>query len=386
MNSRTSTGNVKKKPNSKNSKKNISSSTSTTLKKKKNTVNNTQSKRTTKKDIQKKQTNTNKDKSKNVANKQNLRKKVTSTKQDVPKTKRKVKREIAEEDLFEGVDFINVEGFEEYNEANPNITKKKKINSNDNIRKLEIEEEEKDDRLISPLTIITISFILALLIAGGYLMLNLEYFNLSNIKVKGNTKYTSDVIIKNTSLNVGNNVFKEMFSRDYNKSEIPYVSNLKYNYIFPNEIEIEVEERYPEYIAKDKSSDKYYMLDNQGYILEECTMETKGDTLLIEGFSFENEIDYGSQINEVYLRKLLKYKEIKQLLKDADISTNITKVNFNASLTTITIDGKLNVVFSNESNLRYRVSFLKSIIKQNGSIEEGTIDMSLENPVYSKYD
>ena len=41
MNSRTSTGNVKKKPNSKNSKKNISSSTSTTLKKKKNTVNNT---------------------------------------------------------------------------------------------------------------------------------------------------------------------------------------------------------------------------------------------------------------------------------------------------------------------------------------------------------
>ena len=117
MNSRTSTGNVKKGPNSKNSKKNISSSTSTTLKKKKNTVNNTQSKRTIKKDIQKKQTNTNKDKSKNVANKQNLRKKVTSTKQDVPKTKRKVKREIAEEDLFEGVDFINVEGFEEYNEA-----------------------------------------------------------------------------------------------------------------------------------------------------------------------------------------------------------------------------------------------------------------------------
>ena len=384
MNSRTSTGKVKKRPNSKNSKKNISSSTSTTLKKKKNTVNNTQSKRTIKKDIQKKQTN--KDKSKNVANKQNLRKKVTSTKQDVPKTKKRVKRKIAEEDLFEGVDFINVEGFEEYNESNPNITKKKKVNSNNNIRKLEIEEEEKNDRLISPLTIITISFILALLIAGGYLMLNLEYFNLSNIKVKGNTKYTSDVIIKNTSLNIGNNVFKEMFSRDYNKSEIPYVSNLKYNYIFPNEIEIEVEERYPEYVAKDKISDKYYMLDNQGYILEECTMETKGDTLLIEGFAFENEIDYGSQINEVYLRKLLKYKEIKQLLKDADISTNITKVNFNASLTTITIDGKLNVVFSNESNLRYRVSFLKSIIKQNGSIEEGTIDMSLENPVYSKYD
>ena len=97
-------------------------------------------------------------------------------------------------------------------------------------------------------------------------------------------------------------------------------------------------------------------------------------------------VEYGKQLDEVYIRKLQKYKEIKELLKEAEISTNITKVNFNASLTTITIDDKLNVVFSNDSNLRYRVSFLKSIINQNGTFEEGTIDMSLENPVYSKYD
>ncbi|MBQ8379639.1 MAG: hypothetical protein IJX34_02365 [Clostridia bacterium] len=55
-------------------------------------------------------------------------------------------------------------------------------------------------------------------------------------------------------------------------------------------------------------------------------------------------------------------------------------------MTIITLDDKLNIVFANDSNLEYKVSFLKGIIQQNGGIVEGTIDMSIDNPVYSKYD
>lgn len=375
MNSRTSTNNGKKKPinNSGVKKKSSNSSTSTPPKKKNlngKAKTNANSKKTVTKEPLKQQ---------NVKKKNNSQSKqlgnISKEKKSVTK---KAKRKIEAEDTL---DFVDVEGFEEYN--NPS---KKKV-----VRKRQVEEvpkieEEEYSRLFSPLTIVTFSFIIAILIAGGYLMFNLEYFNLANISVVGNTKYTSEKIIENTSLKSGNNVFKELFINDYNKYEIPYVSELKYSYKFPNEIVINVNERYPEYVAKDKNSQKCYMLDNQGYILEECTIETKGDTLLLEGISFEEKVEYGKQLDEVYIRKLQKYKEIKELLKEAEISTNITKVNFNASLTTITIDDKLNVVFSNDSNLRYRVSFLKSIINQNGTFEEGTIDMSLENPVYSKYD
>ena len=375
MNSRTSTNNGKKKPinNSGVKKKSSNSSTSTPPKKKningKEKTNANPKKTVTKEPL--KQHNVNKkndNQSKQVGNISKEKKSVT----------KKAKRKIEAEDTL---DFVDVEGFEEYN--NPS---KKKVVRKRQVEKVPKIEEEEYSRLFSPLTIVTFSFIVAILIAGGYLMFNLEYFNLANISVVGNTKYTSEKIIENTSLKSGNNVFKELFINDYNKYEIPYVSELKYSYKFPNEIVINVNERYPEYVAKDKNSQKCYMLDNQGYILEECTIETKGDTLLLEGIAFEEKVEYGKQLDEVYIRKLQKYKEIKELLKEAEISTNITKVNFNASLTTITIDDKLNVVFSNDSNLRYRVSFLKSIINQNGTFEEGTIDMSLENPVYSKYD
>ena len=80
------------------------------------------------------------------------------------------------------------------------------------------------------------------------------------------------------------------------------------------------------------------------------------------------------------------YNNIKEMIQKYEIQGNITKVNFSTSLTTISLDDKLNITFSNDSNLEYKVSFLKGIINKNGNNLEGYIDMSIENPVYSKYD
>ena len=100
---------------------------------------------------------------------------------------------------------------------------------------------------------------------------------------------------------------------------------------------------------------------------------------------FEENVELGKKINEVYIKKLEIYNNIKTLLEKYEIEANITKVNFSNSLTTISLDDKLKIVFSNDSNLEYKVSFLKGIIQKNGGVVEGTIDMSIENPVYSKY-
>ena len=157
------------------------------------------------------------------------------------------------------------------------------------------------------------------------------------------------------------------------------------NYSFPSTIVINVEERYPAYIALDKNTNSYYKIDNEGYLLEKCKLTDKKDELLVEGFAFESEVKLGEKINEVYLDKLETYNTIKQLLEKYEIKGNITKLNFSNSLTTITLDDKLNVIFANDSNLEYKVSFLKGILQKNEQIVEGTIDMSIEDPVYSKY-
>ena len=260
-----------------------------------------------------------------------------------------------------------------------------------NIRKVKPEnrnlnKEKKVKRKIKKTTVLKIVFAIAIIVAILYMMFSLEVFNLAKIKVKGNTKYTEDNIISSSSLKLGENIFKQLLFSDNKKVKLPYVSKANYGYIFPNTIVINVKERYPAYIAIDKNTGKEYKIDNDGYLLEECDISQRKDEVLIEGLVFEENVEFGKKINEVYIKKIEIYKNIKELLEKYSIDSDITKVSFSNSLTIITLDDKLKMVFSNDSNLEYKVSFLKGIIQKNGGKVEGTIDMSIENPVYSKYD
>lgn len=253
-------------------------------------------------------------------------------------------------------------------------------------QKIQNENNEKAERktLIKPSTILKFTFFIAILIAMGYLMFTFETFNLKNIKVIGNEKYDEQQVVNASSLNIGENIFKQLIKIE--KIQLPYVSEQHYGYSFPDTITITIKERYPLYIVKDKNTQKYYKLDNEGYILEECELSQRNEEVIVEGFAFEEEVKPGEKINEVYLHKINIYNNIKTQLEKNKIQGTITKVNFANSLTIVTLDDKLNIVFANDSNLEYKVSFLKGIIQQNSGMVEGTIDMSIDNPVYSKYD
>ena len=260
-----------------------------------------------------------------------------------------------------------------------------------NIRKVQPQEKKDEENLkkktkIKASTVIKFTLFIAIVVVILYLMFNYETFNLTEIKVSGNEKYTAEEIVSNSNLNIGENVFKQLFYSLNTKIDLSYISKSSFSYSFPSTIVINVEERYPAYIALDKNSGKYYKIDNDGYLLEQCELTSKEDELLIEGLVFGDNPQMGEKINEVYINKLDIYNNIKILLDKYQIIGNITKVNFSNSLTTITIDDKLNVVFANDSNLEYKVSFLKGILQENDQIVDGTIDMSIENPVYSKYD
>lgn len=305
---------------------------------------------------------------------QQVKKKPINDKQPVKRPQpKKVEKEVIKPD-------INIVDVEEYREANEEKRTK------NNIRAPKKEEKKESKFHIKSTTVLKISFYIAGLVAILFLMFNLEFFNLQDIKVENNIKYSNDEIIKSTSLNIGENVFKQLFFKDKIKDDLPYVYRLRFGYTIPDGITVYVEERFPAYIVKDKNTSKCYLLDNEGVILEECLDSQRKDELLIEGFVLEKDIKAGDKLDEVYLNKIKIYHQIKELLEASDITGKITQVKFSGSLTTIYLDGKLKVVFANDSNLSYKVSFLKSIINENGGSLEGIIDMSVENPVYSKYD
>lgn len=283
---------------------------------------------------------------------------------------------------------------------NSNINQKKKVNRNNNDIRLNksiknrvnqnvLDEKEEKYRVntkkVKATTILKIVFFLAIIFAFIYLLFNLETFNLENIQVEGNTKYSDEQIVQNSNLKLGENIFKQLLNSENKNVNLPYIANTKLNYLIPDTIVINVEERYPMYIALDSSTGKYYKIDNEGYLLEECELSSKGDELLVEGFTFGENVKFGEKINEIYIEKLEIYNSIKNEFENIQIEGSITKVNFSNSLTIVTLDDKLNIVFANNSNLNYKVSFLKGIMQKNGNNMEGTIDMSVEDPVYSEY-
>lgn len=243
----------------------------------------------------------------------------------------------------------------------------------------------KPKKKINAIAIVKFCIFIGLLIGLGYILFTNETFNLESITVKGNEKYTEQDIIGKIDLKVGENVFKQLILSDRYAIDLAYVSKVNYGYVFPNSIVVKVKERYPAYIAKDKTTGKYYKLDNEGYLLEECDLSLKKEELVVEGLDFGQAPELGKKIDESYVKKIETYNKIKALLKEYEIQGEVTNVRFNASLTIVTLDGKLKVTFANDSNLEYKVSFLKSIIKNNGGDVEGSIDMSVENPIYSKY-
>ena len=283
---------------------------------------------------------------------------------------------------------------------NSNINQKKKVNRNNNDIRLNksiknrvnqnvLDEKEEKYRVntkkVKATTILKIVFFLAIIFAFIYLLFNLETFNLENIQVEGNTKYSDEQIVQNSNLKLGENIFKQLLNSENKNVNLPYIANTKLNYLIPDTIVINVEERYPMYIALDSSTGKYYKIDNEGYLLEECELSSKKDELLLEGFTFGENVKFGEKINEIYIEKLEIYNSIKNEFENIQIEGSITKVNFSNSLTIVTLDDKLNIVFANNSNLNYKVSFLKGIMQKNGNNMEGTIDMSVEDPVYSEY-
>ena len=253
-----------------------------------------------------------------------------------------------------------------------------------------LNESSGNDKLkknsIKTAIVLKITFFIAIILIFIYLLFNLEIFNLVRIEVKGNTKYTDQQIMQNSSLKIGENVFKQLFRSDSNNVNLSYIAKSRLHYSMPNVIIIDVEERYPMYMALDSNTGNYYKIDNEGYLLEQCELESKRDELLVEGFTFGDNAKVGEKINEVYIEKLEIYNSIKKEFENFKIEGNITKVNFSNSLTIVTLDDKLNIEFANDSNLSYKVSFLKGIMQKNQNNMEGTIYMSVDNPVYSEYD
>lgn len=265
-----------------------------------------------------------------------------------------------------------------------NNYKSKKTKSNNSSEKGKIVYKIKKRKKIKFLIVfLIISFVI---IGISYLLFKTPNFNIKNITIEGNDNISSEEILKNSQIKVGDNLFLSYFKIDKNKikSYSPYIESVKTDLQLPDKFKIKIQKRISKYFAYDKEKNVYYKLDENGYIIELCDkVGMKTNELLVIGITFDNEVVLGEKINEIDYSKILMYNDIfKEYSK---IFTNkITKVSFENSLTTIYLEDRLQVILPNNTNLKYNLDMLKEIISAIGD-QKGVIDMTKNNPTFIAY-
>lgn len=236
-------------------------------------------------------------------------------------------------------------------------------------------------------SIVVTFFLVALLIAIVITVFFHPVFNLKDVEIVGTNRYTSDQVVSSSNLKLNENIFVQVLKNgNIDLSKLPYIKSYKYEYKLPDKIVVSVIERTPLYIAYNKDVNKYYLIDGEGYILEESKPEkTSEEQVFVYGIVFSEDFDVGDKINDIDKSKLNMFLNIKNELKNVIASASITKVSFENALTIITLNDKLNVVFSDDKNLKYVIAFLSEIINNVGIDSIGTIDMTKKNPTFSAY-
>lgn len=275
-------------------------------------------------------------------------------------------------------------------------TKKNSIKDNSKNRQDSFNYDKKrhESKLSTPkqknknsFSIVVTFFLVALLIAIVITVFFHPVFNLKAVEIIGTNRYTSDQVVSSSNLKLNENIFVQVLKNgNIDLSKLPYIKSYKYEYKLPDKIVVSVIERTPLYIAYNKDVNKYYLIDGEGYILEESKPEkTSEEQVFVYGIVFSEDFDVGDKINDIDKSKLDMFLNIKNELKNVIASASVTKVSFENALTIITLNDKLNVVFSDDKNLKYVIAFLSEIINNVGIDSIGTIDMTKKNPTFSAY-
>lgn len=220
--------------------------------------------------------------------------------------------------------------------------------------------------------------IIVLIIAGILTFLcTSDLFLIKEIKLSGNSQVMQEEM--NIDNKINSNIFllsKRKIEEDI--MENAYIKNVKVKKVLPNKLEIEVEERTKNFMIK--SENGFLYLDNQGYILEEASINIAKPILV--GYSTEN-LYPGERLNEKDLEKLEEVLKIVENCKEIEIYDKITSINIvDANEYILYIEEMKKLIYIGDAtNLANKMLYIKAILKEeegkegkifvNGDFSEG---------------
>lgn len=253
------------------------------------------------------------------------------------------------------------------------MTNKNKIKKEEEKRRKITRQEQKRRKKIKRIKFILKIILLIGIITGGIIFaLTSPIFNIKDIKVLNNNIVASDTIISLSEIKLEENIFKIYSIRVIEKiKENPYIENVKIHRKFPSIVEIEVEERTPEYSVDYMG--KYAYINNQGYILK-ISEDSKNLPVIQGSKTSEEEVKPGTRLNNEDLSKLEDVIKIMNSITENGLDGKVISIDIsdeNEYIIYLNEDNK-KIHLGDSSNLSNKMLYVVAILEQEKG-KEGDI-------------
>ena len=252
-------------------------------------------------------------------------------------------------------------------EVKTNKQDKTKKNTNKNIKKtVKKRPQKKKKNMQRRKRIITVISLIIILLSILVLILFSGLFNIKKITVINNSKITTEEIIKNSTLAVGNNMFKTLNTTiRENIKKNPYIEDVKITKKLDGEIILDIKERTPTYMLQREND--YVYINNQGYILE--ISQTPLDLPIIRGNKTQ-ELTPGGRLEVDELKKLDTVIQIMEAAKSNGINEIITTIDIsdgNNFILEIPNENKT-VQFGDGTDINVKILWIVALVEKEKGI------------------
>ena len=252
-------------------------------------------------------------------------------------------------------------------EVKTNKQDKTKKNTNKNIKKtVKKRPQKKKKNMQRRKRIITVISLIIILLSILVLILFSGLFNIKKITVINNSKITTEEIIKNSTLAVGNNMFKTLNTTiRENIKKNPYIEDVKITKKLDGEIILDIKERTPTYMLQREND--YVYINNQGYILE--ISQTPLDLPIIRG-NKTRELTPGGRLEVDDLKKLDTVIQIMEAAKSNGINEIITTIDIsdgNNFILEIPNENKT-VQFGDGTDINVKILWIVALVEKEKGI------------------
>ncbi len=201
------------------------------------------------------------------------------------------------------------------------------------------------------------------------------FFPIKRINVSGSEIYTKSQIIKASKLTTDDNLF--VVSEDDIESKIrktlPYVDSVKLKRVLPDAVILTVTDA-KEY-AYFKTGEKYYIISDNGYVLNEQTEQPENVFEIVSG-GIEGKLGEKATYKNDAEKELVEV--LMQSLAEKDINIDQIDVS-NILQVTLKVEGRFTVTLGNTDYTQEKIAHLAGMIESIPD-RKGKINLSMWTP------